>query len=189
MAASLRPWRVCCSFMRVRREPVSRSPRKPGFCSLAIQTPSARPTPRSSPPSGPRQSAGPSGTGPADGALRPIPEQRLDHLEDHSGRWEHGDHNTGAAHDVARSFGRLATTTLESTNVIRLAVPRDHRDPPIDKPMGHRGTHQADAQQPDANLLLTGLGVHSPPAIIPQTRRSGALDRPERLLAAAIIGR
>ena len=27
--------------------------------------------------------------------------------------------------------------------------------------MGHRGTHQANAQQPDANLLLTGLGAHA----------------------------
>ena len=53
-----------------------------------------------------------------------------------------------------------------------VAVPGDDRDAPIEKSMGHRGTHQADAQQPDANLLLTGLGVHSPPAIIPQTRRS-----------------
>jgi hypothetical protein len=36
-----------------------------------------------------------------------------------------------------RGFGGLTTTTLGGTNVIRLAVPCDHRDPLIEKPVGH----------------------------------------------------
>jgi hypothetical protein len=39
--------------------------------------------------------------------------------------------------------------------------------------MSHRRAHQADAQHPDANVPLIGLGVHSPVAIISETRRSG----------------
>ena len=44
--------------------------------------------------------------------------------------------------------------------MLSVAVPCDDRDAPVEKPTRHRGTHQADTQQPDANLLLTGPAVH-----------------------------
>jgi hypothetical protein len=122
-----------------------------------------------------------------DGALRPILEQRLNHIKDDGGGREHGDHNPGAAHHVAWPFGRLATTTLETAKLLSVAVPRDERDAPIEKPMGHGRAHQADAQQPDAKLLLTGLGAHSPLAIISEKGRSGPAIRSLASLAATTL--
>jgi hypothetical protein len=55
---------------------------------------------------------------------------------------------------------QLATTAVEIANMLSIAVPRDNRDTPVEKPTRHRRTHQADTQQPDADLLLTGLAAH-----------------------------
>ena len=92
-----------------------------------------------------------------DGLLRPILQQRPNQLENDGGRGQHGDHNPGATHHLARHLGRLATPALEIAKTLRLAVPPDHRDVAIEKPMSHGRTHQTQAQQPHAGDLKAGL--------------------------------
>jgi hypothetical protein len=94
-----------------------------------------------------------------DRAFGPIPEQGLNHIEDDARGGQHRDHHPGAADHLARRLGSLATTALEIAKMLWVSVPGDDRDAPIEQPMGHSRTHQAEAQQSDANPLLTCL-VH-----------------------------
>jgi hypothetical protein len=47
-----------------------------------------------------------------------------------------GDHSSGTAH-FARPLRRLATASFDWTKLLRIVAPCDHRDPPIEKLMGH----------------------------------------------------
>ena len=69
-------------------------------------------------------------------------------------------------HDLARRLGRLAAMIFESMNMLRVSVPRDDFDALIKKPTSHGGTHQADAQQPDAGLRLRGLADDPAPVSV-----------------------
>ena len=42
--------------------------------------------------------------------------------------------------------------------LVGVTVPADDVDALTDKPTGHGGTHESDAQQSDAHLLVIGLG-------------------------------
>ena len=57
-------------------------------------------------------------------------------------------------------WARLATTGLKLAKVLRVAVPCDDGDVLIEQPMGHRGTHQAEAQQSNANLRRWRVRAH-----------------------------
>ena len=98
--------------------------------------------------------------------LGPILEQRLNHIEDDGGGWEHRDHNPGAAHHLAWPFGRLAPATFESTKVLRVAVPRDDRDARSSSRWAIAEPIRPTPSNPTRTLSWTGLGVHSRVAIV-----------------------
>jgi hypothetical protein len=118
-----------------------------------------------------------------DGVLGPVVEQRLDDLEDDVGGREHRDHDPGAADRFARPFGRLTTTACELAKPLGVAVPGDHRDLPLEQPVGHGGTHQADAQQSDANLAHRALlrSRRCPRVVVMRRGCQGPSSRPMRI--------
>jgi hypothetical protein len=88
-----------------------------------------------------------------DRLLGPSVHQRLDHFENYLGVREHGDHGCRPGQHVARLVRGLGTTIFQIEQVVGVAIPRGHRDALIEQAVGHRGSHQANAQQPDADAV------------------------------------
>jgi hypothetical protein len=112
-----------------------------------------------------------------DRPLGPVPEQRFDDFENDRRRRQHRDHDVNRGDELGQLIHPPGATLLESSDLLRVAVPGDYLDAPIEEAMSHGGSHQADPEQTYANLLLVSIGVHSVSSIISQAGPIGQAIR------------